>query len=83
MPNSTGTARRPEVIMVRREEKKVLEPVVSAVEDVKDVVIETTNAATAELDYSSCSPGSMLHLFAGAGAGLLLAMGLIMTLMLR
>lgn len=82
MPNSTGTARRPEVVMVRREEKKVLEPVVSVVEDVKDVVIETTNAATAKLDCSSCSAGSMLNLVVGAGACLVLAAGFIMTLML-
>ena len=65
--------------MIRRENTAAH---VSVVEDVNDVVIETTNAATVELDCSSCSSGSTLKLVAGAAAGLVLSMGLIMTLML-
>lgn len=71
--------------MVRREEQKIVEAPVSVVEDVKEdvkeVVIETANAATAQLDCSGCSSGgSMLKLVAGAGAGLVLVMGFIMIL---
>ena len=78
MPRSSGTALRPEVV-VRREEHKIAEAPVSVVEDVKEVVIETANAATAELDCSGCSSGgSMLKLVAGAGGLVLLAMGFIM-----